>query len=68
MWGLGCLVWEAFNGALRARGNLKDLEHVSDHNSPHMPAEIEAYQTFFYRRFQNHLRLYTVSKNAIENP
>lgn len=30
MWGLGCLVWEAFNGALRTRGNLKDLENVSD--------------------------------------
>jgi SCY1-like protein 1 len=30
MWGLGCLVWESFNGPLRARGNLKDLEHVRE--------------------------------------
>lgn len=29
MWGLGCLVWEAFNGPLRVRSNLKDLENVS---------------------------------------
>ena len=30
MWGLGCLVWEAFNGPLRVRSNLKDLENVSN--------------------------------------
>ncbi|ALC48061.1 yata [Drosophila busckii] len=28
MWGLGCLVWEAFNGPLKQRSNLKELEHV----------------------------------------
>ncbi|XP_063697894.1 N-terminal kinase-like protein isoform X2 [Culicoides brevitarsis] len=28
MWGLGCLVWEAFNGPLRVRSNLKDLENI----------------------------------------
>ncbi|KAL7729324.1 hypothetical protein ACLKA6_008901 [Drosophila palustris] len=28
MWGLGCLVWEAFNGVLRQRSNLKDIEHI----------------------------------------
>uniref|UniRef100_U5EYR2 N-terminal kinase-like protein n=1 Tax=Corethrella appendiculata TaxID=1370023 RepID=U5EYR2_9DIPT len=28
MWGLGCLVWEAFNGPLKARGNLKDLSSI----------------------------------------
>ncbi|XP_017076356.1 N-terminal kinase-like protein isoform X2 [Drosophila eugracilis] len=28
MWGLGCLVWEAFNGVLKQRSNLKDLEHI----------------------------------------
>lgn len=29
MWGLGCLVWESFNGPLRNRSNLKDIENVS---------------------------------------
>jgi len=28
MWGLGCLVWEAFNGVLKQRSNLKDIEHI----------------------------------------
>lgn len=28
MWGLGCLVWEAFNGPLKVRGNLKDIDNV----------------------------------------
>ncbi|XP_055324339.1 N-terminal kinase-like protein isoform X2 [Sitodiplosis mosellana] len=28
MWGLGCLVWESFNGPLRNRSNLKDVENV----------------------------------------
>lgn len=28
MWGLGCLVWESFNGPLRARSNLKDIDNV----------------------------------------
>lgn len=28
MWGLGCLVWEAFNGELMMRSNLKDLEKI----------------------------------------
>lgn len=28
MWGLGCLVWEAFNGPLKARGNLKDIDSI----------------------------------------
>lgn len=34
VWGLGCLVWEAFNGPLRARGNLKDLEHIPKSLAP----------------------------------
>lgn len=29
MWGLGCLVWESFNGPLRNRSNLKDIDNVS---------------------------------------
>ncbi|XP_055629063.1 N-terminal kinase-like protein isoform X2 [Toxorhynchites rutilus septentrionalis] len=28
MWGLGCLVWESFNGPLRSRANLKDLSSI----------------------------------------
>lgn len=28
MWGLGCLVWESYNGPLRSRTNLKDIENV----------------------------------------
>lgn len=34
MWGLGCLVWEAFNGPLRARGNLKDLAGIPKSLAP----------------------------------
>ncbi|KAL1377690.1 hypothetical protein pipiens_016093 [Culex pipiens pipiens] len=34
MWGLGCLVWESFNGPLRARGNLKDLAGVPKSLAP----------------------------------
>lgn len=29
MWGLGCLVWESFNGPLKNRSNLKDIDNVS---------------------------------------
>lgn len=29
MWGLGCLVWETYNGPLRNRTNLKDINNVS---------------------------------------
>lgn len=34
MWGLGCLVWESYNGPLRNRANLKDINNViaSDQN------------------------------------
>ncbi|XP_023292732.1 N-terminal kinase-like protein isoform X2 [Lucilia cuprina] len=28
MWGLGCLVWESFNGPLRSRGSLKDIDNI----------------------------------------
>lgn len=28
MWGLGCLIWEAFNGPLQQQSSLKILEHV----------------------------------------
>jgi SCY1-like protein 1 len=28
MWGLGCLIWEAFNGLLPQQSALKDLENV----------------------------------------
>lgn len=28
MWGLGCLIWEAFNGPLGQRANLKSIEQV----------------------------------------
>ncbi|XP_073816904.1 N-terminal kinase-like protein yata isoform X2 [Musca autumnalis] len=28
MWGLGCLVWESFNGPLRSRSNLKDIDCI----------------------------------------
>lgn len=29
MWGLGCLVWESYNGPLRNRASLKDINNVS---------------------------------------
>lgn len=29
MWGLGCLLWEAFNGPLKERNSLKEVENVS---------------------------------------
>lgn len=28
MWGLGCLVWESFNGPLKTRSNLKDIDSI----------------------------------------
>lgn len=28
MWGLGCLVWESYNGPLRNRLNLKEINNV----------------------------------------
>lgn len=28
MWGLGCLVWESYNGPLQNRSNLKDMNEV----------------------------------------
>ncbi|XP_075148764.1 N-terminal kinase-like protein yata isoform X2 [Haematobia irritans] len=28
MWGLGCLVWESFNGPLKSRSSLKDIESI----------------------------------------
>lgn len=28
MWGLGCLVWESFNGPLKMRSNLKDIDNI----------------------------------------
>ncbi|CAG5106864.1 Similar to scyl1: N-terminal kinase-like protein (Xenopus tropicalis) [Cotesia congregata] len=28
MWGLGCLIWEAFNGPLGQRANLKSMEQI----------------------------------------
>lgn len=28
MWGLGCLVWESYNGPLRNRASLKDINNV----------------------------------------
>ncbi|XP_057337334.1 N-terminal kinase-like protein [Microplitis mediator] len=28
MWGLGCLIWEAFNGPLGQRANLKSIEQI----------------------------------------
>ncbi|XP_070491007.1 N-terminal kinase-like protein isoform X2 [Chironomus tepperi] len=28
MWGLGCLIWESFNGPLKMRNNLKDIENI----------------------------------------
>lgn len=34
MWGLGCLVWESFNGPLRSRGNLKDLAGIPKSLAP----------------------------------
>ncbi|XP_021696640.1 N-terminal kinase-like protein isoform X1 [Aedes aegypti] len=34
MWGLGCLVWEAFNGPLRSRSNLKDLASIPKSLAP----------------------------------
>lgn len=30
MWGLGCLVWESYNGPLRNKSNLKDINNVSN--------------------------------------
>ncbi|XP_055586275.1 N-terminal kinase-like protein isoform X2 [Uranotaenia lowii] len=34
MWGLGCLVWESFNGPLRSRANLKDLASIPKSLTP----------------------------------
>ncbi|XP_055524243.1 N-terminal kinase-like protein isoform X2 [Wyeomyia smithii] len=34
MWGLGCLVWESFNGPLKARGNLKELATIPKSLAP----------------------------------
>ncbi|XP_062700998.1 N-terminal kinase-like protein isoform X1 [Aedes albopictus] len=34
MWGLGCLVWEAFNGPLRSRSNLKDIASIPKSLAP----------------------------------
>uniref|UniRef100_A0A182J9A2 N-terminal kinase-like protein n=1 Tax=Anopheles atroparvus TaxID=41427 RepID=A0A182J9A2_ANOAO len=34
MWGLGCLVWEAFNGPLKTRGNLKNIEGIPKSLAP----------------------------------
>ncbi|XP_004523319.1 N-terminal kinase-like protein isoform X1 [Ceratitis capitata] len=28
MWGLGCLIWESFNGPLKLRSNLKDIDNI----------------------------------------
>ncbi|XP_067618796.1 N-terminal kinase-like protein isoform X2 [Eurosta solidaginis] len=28
MWGLGCLVWESFNGPLKMRSSLKDIDNI----------------------------------------
>lgn len=29
IWGLGCLIWEAFNGPLSSPGNLDTMDQVS---------------------------------------
>ncbi|XP_058443851.1 N-terminal kinase-like protein isoform X2 [Malaya genurostris] len=34
MWGLGCLVWESFNGPLRTRSNLKELAGIPKSLTP----------------------------------
>ncbi|XP_055381077.1 N-terminal kinase-like protein isoform X2 [Condylostylus longicornis] len=34
MWGLGCLVWEAFNGPLKMRSNLKELDQIPKSLTP----------------------------------
>uniref|UniRef100_A0A182Q1K3 N-terminal kinase-like protein n=1 Tax=Anopheles farauti TaxID=69004 RepID=A0A182Q1K3_9DIPT len=34
MWGLGCLVWESFNGPLKTRGNLKNIEGIPKSLAP----------------------------------
>ncbi|KAG5673992.1 hypothetical protein PVAND_003987 [Polypedilum vanderplanki] len=34
MWRLGCLVWESFNGPLKMRNNLKDLENIPKSLAP----------------------------------
>lgn len=30
MWGLGCLIWEVYNGPLRGQSSLQELELVSN--------------------------------------
>lgn len=59
MWGLGCLVWESFNGPLRSRGNLKDIENVSKFNSfailfKQFIYDCHICSILFVQRFQNH--------------
>ncbi|XP_053682714.1 N-terminal kinase-like protein [Sabethes cyaneus] len=34
MWGLGCLVWESFNGPLKTRANLKELTSIPKSLTP----------------------------------
>uniref|UniRef100_A0A182PTR2 N-terminal kinase-like protein n=1 Tax=Anopheles epiroticus TaxID=199890 RepID=A0A182PTR2_9DIPT len=34
MWGLGCLVWESFNGPLKTRGNLKNIDGIPKSLAP----------------------------------
>jgi hypothetical protein len=58
MWGLGCLVWESFNGPLKARGNLKDLEHVSGTAGRGVSPETDDLLSF---RFQSHSLRFTAS-------
>lgn len=37
MWGLGIIVWESFNGPLRNRSNLKDVDNVCIFHISSMP-------------------------------
>lgn len=60
MWGLGCLVWESFNGPLRNRSNLKDIDNVSD-----IPVAFQRWcrvKKIFYDRFRYFVHTRTDSK------
>uniref|UniRef100_A0A1L8DN65 N-terminal kinase-like protein n=1 Tax=Nyssomyia neivai TaxID=330878 RepID=A0A1L8DN65_9DIPT len=34
MWALGCLIWESFNGKMRTRSNLKEIENIPKSIAP----------------------------------
>lgn len=52
MWGLGCLVWESFNGPLRNRASLKDIENVKFSKSAYFNFNSYSYNNLVSFEFQ----------------